>query len=53
MAGAFQILDPRDLLVSTENVTNTVWENNSPTLTLFVPLMFDGNIKYIKILSYI
>ena len=35
MAGAFQILDPRDLLVSTENVTNTVWENNSPTLTSY------------------
>jgi hypothetical protein len=35
MAGAFQILDPRDLLVSTENVTNTVWENQSPTLTAY------------------
>ena len=33
MAGAFQILDPRDLIISTENVSNTVWENDSPTLT--------------------
>ena len=32
MAGAFQTLDPRDLIISTENVSNTVWENNSPTL---------------------
>jgi len=35
MAGAFTTFDPRDVLVSTENVTNTVWENNSPTLTSY------------------
>lgn len=35
MAGAFQTLDPRDLLISNENVTNTVWLNNSPTLTAY------------------
>ena len=35
MAGAFQILDPRDLIISTDNVSNTVWENNSPTLTSY------------------
>jgi len=35
MAGAFQILDPRDLVISTDSVSNTVWENNSPTLTSY------------------
>jgi len=35
MAGAFQTLDPRDLLISNENVTNTVWLNNSPTLNAY------------------
>jgi|TARA_R100000541_G_scaffold24553_4_gene34217 hypothetical protein len=35
MAGAFQTLDPRDLLISNENVTNTVWLNNSPTITAY------------------
>mgnify|MGYP001500703538 CR=1 FL=1 len=34
-SGAFQTLDPRDLLISNENVTNTVWLNNSPTMTAF------------------
>ena len=33
MAGAFQTLDPRDLLISNENVTNTVWLNNSPNIS--------------------
>lgn len=35
MAGAFQTLDPRDLVISTDNVTDTVWENHQPTLTEF------------------
>jgi len=35
MAGAFQTFDPRDLVISTDSVTNTVWENNSPTLTSY------------------
>ena len=35
MAGAFQTLDPRDLVISTNNVTDTVWENHQPTLTSF------------------
>ena len=35
MAGAFQTLDPRDLVISTDNVTDTVWENHQPTLTSF------------------
>ena len=29
----FSPLDPGDLLISTENVTSTVWENNTPTIT--------------------
>ena len=33
--GAFQTLDPRDLVISTDNVTDTVWENHQPTLTEF------------------
>ena len=32
-SGAFQTLDPRDLLISNENVTNTVWLNNSPNIS--------------------
>ena len=35
MAGAYQQFDPQDLVISTENVTNTVFENNQPTLTAF------------------
>lgn len=35
MAGAFQTLDPQDLVISTDNVTDTVWENHQPTLTSF------------------
>jgi len=35
MAGAFQTLDPRDLLISNENITNTIWLNNSPTLQAY------------------
>lgn len=31
-SGAFQILDPRDLVISTDSVTDTVWENHQPTL---------------------
>ena len=31
----FQRFDPRDLLVSAEAVTDTVWSNGSPTLTSF------------------
>ena len=31
----FQTFDPRDLLISSENVTSTVWTNDSPTLTAF------------------
>ena len=34
-AGAFKTFDPRDLVISTDNVTNTVWENNAPTLTSY------------------
>ena len=33
--GAFQTFDPRDLVISTDNVTNTVWLNETPTLTTF------------------
>jgi len=33
--GAFQILDPRDLVISTDNVADTVWENHQPTLTSY------------------
>jgi hypothetical protein len=33
--GAFQVLDPRDLVISTENVTSTVWADNNPTLVNF------------------
>ena len=33
--GAFQILDPRDLVISTDSVADTVWENNQPTLTSY------------------
>lgn len=29
----FAPLDPGDLIISTENITSTVWENNQPTLT--------------------
>ena len=35
MAGAYQTFDPQDLVISTENVTNTVFENNQPNLTAF------------------
>ena len=31
----FSPLEGQDLLISTENVTSTVWENNQPTLTTF------------------
>lgn len=31
----FAPLDPGDLIISTENITSTVWENNQPTLTAF------------------
>ena len=31
----FSPLEGQDLLISTENVTSTVWENNQPTLTSF------------------
>ena len=31
----FSPLDSGDLIISTENVTSTVWENNNPTLTSF------------------
>ena len=31
----FQQFDPRDLLISSEEVTSTVWSNGSPTLTDF------------------
>lgn len=31
----FAPLDSGDLIISTENVTSTVWENNSPTLTSY------------------
>ena len=35
MAGAYKHLIHRDLVISTENVTNTVWLNNQPNLTAF------------------
>jgi hypothetical protein len=35
MAGAYQQFDPQDLVISTENVTNTVFENNQPNLSAF------------------
>jgi hypothetical protein len=31
----FAPLDQGDLIISTENITSTVWENNSPTLSTF------------------
>ena len=31
----FAPLDQGDLLISTENVTSTVWLNNTPTLTSY------------------
>jgi hypothetical protein len=31
----FQKLDPRDLLISSEAITDTVWENNNPSLSSF------------------
>ena len=31
----FQIFDPRDLVISSEDVTSTVWSNGSPSLTSF------------------
>ena len=31
----FKLLEPEDLVISTDSVTATVWSNNTPTLTSF------------------
>ena len=29
----FSPIEPEDLIISNDNITSTVWENNQPTLT--------------------
>jgi len=38
---AFYPIEPQDMIISTENVTSTVWENNQPTLTT----MFTSSVQ--------
>ena len=38
---AFYPIEPQDMVISTENVTSTVWENNQPTLTT----MFTSSVQ--------